>query len=172
MITICSVGGSFDVDMAEGPEGYVCAACGAQFKGIGKDLKCPKCSSDKETENEEIVLGTGIEDILCVSSLVNNQKIKPVMISTLYSLRELSFPLLILNKGHPASKRLKLVFGFGDKVILDSCIEAGTHPDQHLLCSMEELSGITIVAKKGGIEIVDPINRKIQIEKKAFELKL
>ena len=47
MITICSVGGSFDVDMAEGPEGYVCAACGAQFKGIGKDLKCPKCSSDK-----------------------------------------------------------------------------------------------------------------------------
>ena len=125
-----------------------------------------------ETENEEIVLGTGIEDILCVSSLVNNQKIKPVMISTLYSLRELSFPLLILNKGHPASKRLKLVFGFGDKVILDSCIEAGTHPDQHLLCSMEELSGITIVAKKGGIEIVDPINRKIQIEKKAFELKL
>ena len=125
-----------------------------------------------ETENEEIVLGTGIEDILCVSSLVNNQKIKPVMISTLYSLRELSFPLLILNKGHPASKRLKLVFGFGDKVILDSCIEAGTHPDQHLLCSTEDLSGITIVAKKGGIEIVDPINRKIQIEKKAFELKL
>ena len=47
MIFICSVGGSFDVDMAEGPEGYVCAECGTQFKGIGKDLKCPKCSSDK-----------------------------------------------------------------------------------------------------------------------------
>jgi len=94
------------------------------------------------------------------------------MISTLYSLRELSFPLIILNKGHPASKRLKLVFGFGNRIILDSCIEAGTHPDQHLLCSTEDLSGITVVAKKGGIEIVDPFNRKIIIERKIFELKL
>jgi len=47
VVNICSVGGSFDVDMAEGPEGYVCTECGTQFKGIGKDLKCPKCSSDK-----------------------------------------------------------------------------------------------------------------------------
>ena len=125
-----------------------------------------------ETEKEEIILGTGNEDIICVSSLVDNEKLKHVMISTLYSLRELSFPLIILNKGHPASKRLKLVFGFGNRIILDSCIEAGTHPDQHLLCSTEDLSGITVVAKKGGIEIVDPFNRKIIIERKIFELKL
>ena len=125
-----------------------------------------------ETEKEEIILGTGNEDIICVSSLLNNEKLKPVMISTLYSLRELSFPLIILNKGHPASKRLKLVFGFGDRIILDSCIEAGTHPDQHLLCSSENLSGLILVAKKGGIEIVDPFNREIIIERKLFELKL
>ncbi len=125
-----------------------------------------------ETEKEEIILGTGNEDIICVSSLVDNEKLKHVMISTLYSLRELSFPLIILNKGHPASKRLKLVFGFGDKIILDSCIEAGTHPDQHLLCSSENLSGLILVAKKGGVEIVDPFNRKIIIERKIFELKL
>jgi len=125
-----------------------------------------------ETEKEEIILGTGNEDIICVSSLVNTEKLKPVMISTLYSLRELSFPLIILNKGHPASKRLKLVFGFGDKIILDSCIEAGTHPNQHLLCSSENLSGLILVAKKGGIEIVDPFKRKIIIERKLFELKL
>ncbi|HOG74424.1 MAG TPA: hypothetical protein PLP47_05835 [Methanofastidiosum sp.] len=125
-----------------------------------------------ETEKEEIILGTGNEDIICASSLVNNEKLKPVMISTLYSLRELSFPLIILNKGHPASKRLKLVFGFGNRIILDSCIEAGTHPDQHLLCSSENLSGLILVAKKGGVEIVDPFNRKIIIERKIFELKL
>ncbi|HII94409.1 MAG: hypothetical protein RBS85_04615 [Methanofastidiosum sp.] len=47
MIDICSVGGSFDVDMPEGPEGYVCTECGTQYKGIGKNPKCPKCSSDK-----------------------------------------------------------------------------------------------------------------------------
>ncbi|NYT04349.1 MAG: hypothetical protein GKC00_06555, partial [Candidatus Methanofastidiosa archaeon] len=55
-----------------------------------------------ETDEEEIVLGTGNEDILAVSSLVNDVKMKSIMISALYSVRELSFPLVILNKGHPA----------------------------------------------------------------------
>jgi hypothetical protein len=125
-----------------------------------------------ETEKEEIVLGTGNNDILCVSSLVKDKRIGPIMISALYSIRELSFPLIVLSKGHPASKRLKLVFGFGDKIILDSCIEAGTHPDQHLLCSNEDLSGLCIMSNKGGLELFDPMKRKIKIEKKLFELKL
>ena len=125
-----------------------------------------------ETDKEEIVLGTGNDDIMAVSSLVNNKKIKDVMISALYSLREFSFPLIILKKGHPASKRLKLVFGCGNRIILDSCIEAGTHPDQHLLCSTEDLSGLSILAKKDGIEIIDPLKRKIEIERMPFELRL
>ena len=125
-----------------------------------------------ETDKEEIVLGTGNEDILAVSSLVNDIKMKSIMISALYSIRELSFPLVILNKGHPASKRLKLLYGCGDKILLDSCIEAGTHPDQHLLCSREDLSGLCILAKKDGVEIIDELKRKIITEKMAFELKL
>lgn len=125
-----------------------------------------------ETDEEEIVLGTGNEDILAVSSLINDIKMKSIMISALYSIRELSFPLVILNKGHPASKRLKLLYGCGDKIILDSCIEAGTHPDQHLLCSREDLSGLSILAKKDGVEITDPLKRKIITEKIVFELKL
>jgi len=90
----------------------------------------------------------------------------------LYSLRELSFPLVILSKGHPASKRLKMVYGCGDKIILDSCIEAGTHPDQHLLCSVDDLSGIIILATTRGIEIIDSLDRKVKIEKMYFDLKL
>lgn len=125
-----------------------------------------------ETDKREIVLGTGNEDILVVSSFANDKKIKAIMISALYSLREFSFPLIILKKGHPASKRLKLVFGCGDKIILDSCIEAGTHPNQHLLCSTEALSGLCILSRKGGIEIIDPFKREIEIERMSFELKL
>jgi len=123
-----------------------------------------------ETEKEEIVLGTGKEDILCASSLIKDVKIKSIIKSNLYALRELSFPLIILNKGHPASKRLKLVFGFGERILLDSCIEAGTHPDQHLLCSMEDLSGISIIAKQNGIEVFDPKKRKIEFEKCDIEI--
>ena len=125
-----------------------------------------------ETDKEEIVLGTEKEDILAVSSLVNDSKMKSIMFSSLYSLREFSFPLIILNKGHPASNRLKLVYGCGDKIILDSCIEAGTHPDQHLLCSTEDLTGLCVLAERGGVEIIDPLKRKIIIEKVSFELKL
>jgi len=124
-----------------------------------------------ETDIEEIVLGTGNEDILAVSSLFKNSQIKGIMLAYLYSLRELSFPLVILKKGHPASKRLKMVYGCGNKIILDSCIEPGTHPDQHLLCSADDLSGITILGKSNGIEIIDPLDRKIKIEKICFELK-
>lgn len=125
-----------------------------------------------ETDKEEIILGTGNNDILVVSSLFNNNKIKGIMMAYLYSLRELSFPLVILSKGHPASKRLKMVYGCGDKIILDSCIEAGTHPDQHLLCSVDDLSGIIILATTRGIEIIDSLDRKVKIEKMYFDLKL
>ena len=125
-----------------------------------------------ETYKEEIILGTGNNDILVVSSLFNNNKIKGIMMAYLYSLRELSFPLVILSKGHPASKRLKMVYGCGDKIILDSCIEAGTHPDQHLLCSVDDLSGIIILATTRGIEIIDSLDRKVKIEKMYFDLKL
>lgn len=125
-----------------------------------------------ETDKEEIILGTGNGDILAVSSLVSDKKMKAIMISALYSLREFSFPLIILNKGHPASKRLKLVFGCGEKIILDSCIEAGTHPDQHLLCSTEDLSGLCVLSRKEGIEIIDTLKRKIEIERMPFELRL
>lgn len=139
------------------------------FLGIVKSLGK---SFLMETDNEEIVLGTGNDDILAVSSLISDKKIKTIMISSLYSLREFSFPLIILNKGHPASKRLKLVFGCGEKILLDSCIEAGTHPDQHLLCSTEDLTGLCILARKDGIEIIDPVKRKIEIERMSFELRL
>ena len=125
-----------------------------------------------ETDKEEIVLGTGNDDILAVSSLANDNKMKIIMSSALYSLREFSFPLIILKKGHPASKRLKLVFGCGEKIILDSCIDAGTHPDQHLLCSAEDLTGLCILARKDGIEIIDPMDRKIEIERMPFKLTL
>lgn len=139
------------------------------FLGIVKSLGK---SFLMENDNEEIVLGTGNDDILAVSSLISDKKIKAIMISSLYSLREFSFPLIILNKGHPASKRLKLVFGCGEKILLDSCIEAGTHPDQHLLCSTEDLTGLCILARKDGIEIIDPVKRKIEIERMSFELRL
>jgi Zn finger protein HypA/HybF involved in hydrogenase expression len=44
---MCSVGDAFNIDIEEdvGFCEMVCNNCGKQFKGIGKDIKCPKCHS-------------------------------------------------------------------------------------------------------------------------------
>ena len=44
---MCSVGDSFNIDIAEGikTSEYECEDCGRKFKGIGKNVKCPNCSS-------------------------------------------------------------------------------------------------------------------------------
>lgn len=51
---MCSVGDSFNIDIAEdaGFCEYVCNSCGNVFKGLGKNLKCPKCKSTNTTKKE------------------------------------------------------------------------------------------------------------------------
>jgi rubrerythrin len=46
-VNMCSVGDSFGVELEEGvePHDYVCNQCGKKFKGIGTNLRCPKCHS-------------------------------------------------------------------------------------------------------------------------------
>jgi DNA-directed RNA polymerase subunit RPC12/RpoP len=49
VISMCSVGDMFDVDISGDAtmSEYVCSDCGKEFKGIGKNLRCPKCHSLK-----------------------------------------------------------------------------------------------------------------------------
>jgi rubrerythrin len=44
---MCSVGDSFGVELGEGTDmhEYVCNDCGKKFKGIGTNVRCPKCQS-------------------------------------------------------------------------------------------------------------------------------
>jgi rubrerythrin len=46
---MCNVGDMFDVDVSGDAtmSEYVCNDCGTEFKGIGKNLRCPKCHSLK-----------------------------------------------------------------------------------------------------------------------------
>ncbi len=45
--SVCSVGDMFDVDISGSAEmcEYICNECGKEFKGIGKNLRCPACHS-------------------------------------------------------------------------------------------------------------------------------
>ncbi len=44
---MCSVGDIVDIDISGEAKvcEFVCRECGKEFKGIGKNLRCPKCHS-------------------------------------------------------------------------------------------------------------------------------
>ncbi|MDD1702633.1 MAG: alpha/beta hydrolase [Methanoregula sp.] len=62
-------------------------------------------------------------------------------------------PLIVLPKDHPGSRRLSYVVSVGPDIRTDCTIVRGTHPEQHLICSADELSGITLRATDDGVLI-------------------
>ncbi|HWQ67943.1 MAG TPA: alpha/beta hydrolase [Methanospirillum sp.] len=63
-------------------------------------------------------------------------------------------PLVVLPKGHPGSGRLNMIVSAGDRIWLNCGIARGTHPEQHLICSSDELAGILLEGVPGGIDIL------------------
>jgi len=106
-----------------------------------------------ETEQKEIILFTEPEDLMVASSFGRGEKIRRGLHCTLFQLRELEAPLIVLPKGHPASPRLKTVVSIGPLTRLSCMIEPGTHPEQNVLCGSEEFHGLEIMAEPEGAEI-------------------
>jgi hypothetical protein len=120
-----------------------------------------------ETEAEEIVLFTESDDLLVASSFGVGEKIQRGLRCTIYQIRELGSPLIVLPKGHPASPRLKTVVSIGPKTRLSCQIRPGTHPEQDVLCGSEEFHGLEILGVPGGAEVagVEGFSGKVLIEK-------
>lgn len=62
-------------------------------------------------------------------------------------------PLIVLPKDHPGSRRLRVVVSAGPVIELNCGIRRGTHPEQHLLCSSDELAGVVLRGVSGGVEV-------------------
>lgn len=104
-------------------------------------------------EKEEIVLFLGADDLIAVSAFKTGEKAEKGIKSMVYLLKEFSSPIVVLPKDHPTSKRLPLVVSCGERVRLDCGIQAGTHPEQDILCACEDLSGIELHGVKDAIEV-------------------
>ncbi len=89
------------------------------------------------------------DDIIAVSAPEGAALEPAVMLLEL--VRSHHMPLLVLPKGHPGSKRLRYIISAGPAITLSCGIQRGTHPDQHLLCSSEELSGLELRGTTEGI---------------------
>ena len=116
-----------------------------------------------ETESEEVVLFTDPEDLIVASSQGVGEKVMRGLCCTIYQLRELGAPLIVLPKGHPASPRLKTVVSIGDSTRLSCKIEPGTHPEQDVLCGSEEFHDAQVLAKPGGAEILGRATKESEI---------
>ncbi|MFZ3147571.1 MAG: hypothetical protein WA137_00870 [Methanothrix sp.] len=116
-----------------------------------------------ETEAEEIVLFTDPEDLIVASSQGVGEKVMRGLCCTIYQLRELSAPLIVLPKGHPASPRLKTVVSIGPCTRLSCKIQPGTHPEQDILCGSEEFHGSQVLAEPGGAEIIGNASKENEL---------
>ena len=106
-----------------------------------------------ETEQKEIVLFTEPEELMVASSFGRGEMVRRGLHCTLFQLRELEAPLIVLPKGHPASPRLKTVVSIGPFTRLSCRILPGTHPEQNVLCGSEEFHGLEIIAEPEGAEV-------------------
>ncbi|MFA4861616.1 alpha/beta hydrolase [Methanoregula sp.] len=67
--------------------------------------------------------------------------------------RTYRMPLIVLPKDHPGSKRFSYLVSVGPVINTSCTIIRGTHPEQHLICSSDELSGIVMMGHPGSVEI-------------------
>jgi hypothetical protein len=104
-----------------------------------------------ESFNGEICTTVDSGDIIAVSAPEGGDLEPAVMLLEL--VRTYGHPLFVLPRQHPGSRRLRYVVSAGQEICLSCHIERGTHPEQHLLCGSDELSGIIIRGGTGGITV-------------------
>ncbi len=104
-----------------------------------------------ETFQGEYCEAVSPDDLVCVSAPEGGDTEPARMLIEL--VRRYRMPLLVLPKDHPGSGRLPLVVSVADSLLLSCDIRRGTHPDQHLLCSSDELAGISLAGSGDGVEL-------------------
>ena len=121
-----------------------------------------------ETADDEYVQGVEAGDLVVVSAPEGGAIEPALMLMDL--VRTFHVPLLVLPKNHPGSKRISYVVSVGPEIFTSCSIRRGTHPDQHLICSSDELAGISLKRIEHGVD-VSPLPGSIIPRKIKYEIK-
>lgn len=97
-----------------------------------------------ETTDAEVFQGVHRGDLVVVSAPEGGDPEQARMLCEL--VRTYRQPLVVLPKGHPGSPRLRMVISVAPEIIPKADIIRGTHPDQDVICSSGELSGMGMKA--------------------------
>ena len=118
-----------------------------------------------ETDDSEIVLFTDEDDLFVASGFGTDEQMIEGVRCMLYLVREIGSPLIALPRNHPASGRLRIVVSAGERTTIDCKIKPGTHPEQDVLCGMEEFDGMRITGVRGGVQLQNIDLGKIDIRR-------
>ncbi|MDD3857199.1 MAG: alpha/beta hydrolase [Methanoculleus sp.] len=114
-----------------------------------------------EAPDDEYCQGVDPDDLVAVSMPEGGPVEQARMM--LEMVRRYHIPLVVLPKDHPGSKRLSMVVSVAPAILLACDIRRGTHPEQHLICSSTELSGLSLAGIPGGIAIENlPLGAEVE----------
>lgn len=122
-----------------------------------------------ETPAEEFCQGIDPADLIVVSAPEGGDIEPGILLIEL--VRRYHVPLLVLPKDHPGSRRISYVVSAGPVIQTNCSITRGTHPEQHLICSHDELAGMTFTGTTDGFTIV-PVREEISVQRADYELKI
>jgi hypothetical protein len=121
-----------------------------------------------ETAHDEYCQGVEAGDLVVVSAPEDGAIEPALMLIDL--VRIFHVPLLVLPKDHPGSQRISYVVSVGPEIFTSCSIRRGTHPDQHLICSSDELAGISIKRSEHGVDVF-PLAESIIPRNIKYEIK-
>ena len=121
-----------------------------------------------ETSHDEYCQGIDVGDLVVVSAPEGGAVEPALMLMDL--VKTFHVPLLVLPKDHPGSRRISYVVSVGSEILTSCSIRRGTHPDQHLICSSDELAGITLKRSEHGVD-VSPLPGNIIPRNIKYEIK-
>jgi len=121
-----------------------------------------------ETALDEYVQGIEAGDLVVVSAPEDGAIEPALMLIDL--VRSFHVPLLVLPRDHPGSRRISYVVSVGAEIFTSCSIQRGTHPEQHLICSSDELAGITLKGTGQGVEI-SPVPAGISLQRVKWQIK-
>lgn len=107
-----------------------------------------------ETDTEELVQGVYPGDLIIVSAPEGGDLLPALYL--LEMVKTYHLPVIALPKTHPAGKRLSYVVSAAEKIEMRCDIRRGTHPEQHLLCSADEFTGMILSADENDLVIRSP----------------
>ena len=121
-----------------------------------------------ETSDQEFCQGVDAGDLVVVSAPEGGPVEPALMLMDL--VRTYHVPLLVLPGEHPGSRRISYVVSVGPDIFTSCSIRRGTHPEQNLICSSDELAGITL--KGNGLMVdVSPLPDGVSIRAVKYEIK-